>query len=360
MRWPTRGDLADDTHLIEQVRSTLTGSELTSVDEILWSGRVHGGRAVLVAGFDVRSGIDSADAMPVVGILVADGRDVAQGQVVRVADLTGAPGQVIAWSLPGGHQVLLVGRPGPLRAELSPTVTFTPSGQPQRAWSPVEGADGWALVDVPADDHPALAVRTATRTFAFGDATERHVPDIAVAGLGDPGYAGPEPQTVRALVLHLCFDDPLYGWRASARVSWSGELADGRRAVVVVVTRADGAVFQAAVIGTAAAGATTFGLRPVARTAPERRPYLFVQDRAHLGTAPLLVVDPAGRAELRVVSALGTTSFRTDAHGVLTLPADALDAATAVVVRDRFGSREVTVDDLVAADPDGLSPAWRY
>jgi hypothetical protein len=61
-----------------------------------------------------------------------------------------------------------------------------------------------------------------------------------------------------------------------------------------------------------------------------------------------------------VVSARGARSFSTDAHGVLTLPADALTAAEVVVVRDRVGSREVTVDDLVAADPDGLSPAWRY
>ena len=362
LRWAPRGDLVGDRPFLEQIRTRLTGTALASVEEVLWAGTVRGGRAVLVAGFTL--GL-SDQSVPVVGVMLPTGSDVMTGgNVTHISDLSSGIDTVTAWVLPGSRQVLLLGGPSALAAEISPNVTFTPDGRVHRAWQRVGSADGWALVDLPALPRLAIAVRTDLAAFEVVGNDERSVDPVDVEGLDARGYAGPAAQHVRDEVTSVSGQDPLYGWRLRARVSWSGVIVSGvgARAVVVVITRSDGATFQVGLIESDLVGLSDFGLRSVAWDEPAKLPYLFGPLGSELGLeAQQVFVDPGGRGTVSFSGALGTSTTPIDTHGVAVIPPGGSDeAATSIVVRDRYGTRRFTLDQLSGSDAAGVNVDQRF
>jgi hypothetical protein len=303
----------------------------------------------------------------VIGVMLPTGADVTSGgSVTQVSDhLSSGTDTVTTWVLPGSRQLLLLGGPSPLAAEVSPNVTFTPDGRVHRAWQRVGGADGWALVDLPALPRLAIAVRTDLAAYEAVGNDERSVDAVDVEGLDARGYAGPTAENVRAEVTSVSGQDPLYGWRLRARVSWSGVIVAGvgARAVVVVITRSDGATFQVGLIESDLVGLSDFGLRSVAWDEPTTLPYLFGPLGSELGLeAQEVFVDPGGRGTVRFSGAVGTSTTPIDAHGVAVIPPGfgSGEAATRVVVRDRYGTRRFTLDQLSGSDATGVNVDQRF
>ena len=348
LRWPTRGDLAGDARLLSQSRARLTGSALTDVAQVLWAGHVSGGRAVVVAGHDRTNGMDPAYDLPVVALLLPGGAEPqAGGRVVPVTDLSGGANGLVAWAVPGGRQVLLLGRPVTLHAEVSTLLTIDAGGVPHRSWFPVTLARGAALVELPQTSHPALAVRLAGGAgVAVLDEVERHVATLPVPGLHDGSYRGPDAQAVDAVVNGELGADPLYGWPVRGTLLWSGRVGTHAAHIAVVrLVRSDGATFELGVIGSPGSGVADLGLRPVP-TDRAARPYVLASDETgEFGwPAQVALLDPTGPADVEVLPAAGpAATYRGAPDGLVLLP-DGLtrDAVRSVTVVDGEGRLDVT------------------
>ena len=333
---------------MRQASARLTGSVLTDVAQVMWAGHVGSGRAVVVAGHDRSNGMDPAYDLPVVALLLPGGAEPRTGgRVVPVSDLSGGASGLVAWAVPGGRQVLLLGKPATLHVEVSSTLTFDAAGVPHRSWVPVTVRSGAALVDLPDIAHPALAVRLAGGTgFAVVDPVERHVATLPVAGLHEPSYRGPDAQAVDAVVSRELAADPLYGWAVRGTLLWSGRVGtQGARGAVVELVRSDGATFQLGVIGSPGSGVADLGLRPVP-TDRSGRPYVLAADETgEFGwPAQVAVLDPVGRADVEVVAADGSRRTYPGARDGLVLVPEGLtpDTVRAVTVADAEGRLDVT------------------
>lgn len=354
LRWATRGDLRDDRALLDSVRARVTGNELTSVQEVLWAGRVAAGRAVVVAGFDQRTGVDPAYSVPVFGVLLpADGGTPTTHQV---GDMSGGPDNVLSWALPKG-QVLLLGPPTRLEAQVSTDVTFTRDGQANRDWVDAVSDEGWKLVAVPSRPHASIAVRTDLGINTLSTDPEVDVTELPVAGIGAPGYHGPVATVVRETLSPELARPPLAGWPVTARVVWSGNIGEGGigQAVVVVLRRSDGVTFRAGMIGGLDEGPAAFGLRTVRWSHPEQVPYVFESVGGSLGLDGRQVVAvPGGRGTLSYVTGNGRGTVPVDAHGVAIVDAGVFDVdPVSVTVTNSLGTRHYDRRSLLGDDPQG-------
>jgi hypothetical protein len=353
LRWATRGDLKDDRALLDQARARVAGNELTTVVEALWAGHVRAGRAVLLAGFDSRTGIDPAFSVPVVGVLFPTS---GAPSTTNVGDLSGGPDSVLGWPLPQG-QALLVGPPTALNAEVSAAVTFSPDGRAHRTWVDASSPEGWSLVTIGATTHPSVAVRTELGAYSLPGPDEVNVDGVTVAGIGAPGYRGPIAPVVRDGIVGELTQPPLAGWSYTAKVGWSAIVGVGGlgQAVVVDVRRSDGATFRIGMIGGLDEGPVAFGLRTARWSHPEQQPYVFGAIGGSIGLD--------GRQVVSVPGGAGTLSYRTehesgsvpiDASGVAVVDAGLFDLdPVAVTVTNRLGTRHYDRRDLFGDDPRG-------
>lgn len=354
LRWATRGDLRDDLALLDSVRAQVTGAELTSVEEVLWAGRVRAGRAVVVAGFDQRTGIDAAYSVPVVGVLLPSAGGPA---VVRtLGDLSGNPDSVQSWALPAG-QLLLLGPPGPLRVQVSPDVTFTPDGRAHRTWTDVDSADGFALVSVRTTSRSSIGVATELGVDTLTSQDRVVLSELPVAGLGGVAYHGPAATLVRETISEQLPQPPLVGWRLTAGVAWSSTVGEGGvgQAVVVVIRRSDGATFLAGLIEGPGEGPSAFALRTVRWTHPEQAPFVFAEAGGGLGLDGRQVVAiPGGRGTLAYETARGRGTVPIDANGLAVVDAGMFDVdPVSVTITNSLGTRHYDRRELLGDDAQG-------
>lgn len=353
LRWATRGDLRDDRALLEAVRAQVTGAELTSVEEVLWAGTVTGGRAVVVAGFDQRTGIDPAFSVPVIGVLLP----TQGGRAVQsIGDLSGGIDNVLGWVLPHG-QVLLLGPPGALHVQVSPDVSFSADGRTHRTWRPVDSSDGWSLVSLPVQPRASIAVRSDLGIITVEAQAHVEVRALPIAGLGAPGYKGPIAPVVSETIGDALPHPPLAGWSVTARVGWSGDVGEGGigQAVVVILRRSDGVTLRAGLIGGLDEGPASFGLRTVRWSHPEQVPYVFEPLDGSIGLDGRQVLAvPGGRGTLSYDTARGKGTVPVDAAGVAVVDAGLFDAdPVSVTVRNSLGTRHYDRHELLGDDPVG-------
>jgi hypothetical protein len=276
--WDARGDLVRDQEFVTAALRRMR-EERPRISRVYFAGTLSDGSRLVLAGSDVNRGVV---ATSVHSLHVPAGVPLAGVDVVEATALVD-PQQVLAWAARGDDgrvRAVVLTRPGrPVRIEISRRVDFDAgSGAPRRRWEPITTEDGAVVTDLGPDVDPIIGVRAEGPGVFTLPLVVRAVPpvpdepEVAVAGLDDSGYAGPDRSLVsRALREQAGAVVDLR--TASARVLWSGAPWKQRRLALVLLTRVDGRRFQA-LIGQQDGAAFPAGVRALPDSAPDRLPWL--------------------------------------------------------------------------------------
>ena len=338
--WDTRGDLARDREFVFAALTRMR-EERPRISRVYFAGRLSDGSRLVLAGTDVNRGVV---ATSVHALHVLAGVPLAGTPVVEATALVD-PQQVLAWAARGADgrvRVVVLTRPGqPVHIEISQRVDFdAATGTPRRRWEQAAVADGAVVADLGARTDPIIGVRArGPGVFALPMLVrvmplDPDRPVVPVAGLDDPGYAGPEPRLVpgalreqASVVVDL--------QSASARVLWTGAPWKQRRLALVLLTRPDGRRFQA-LIGQQRDSAFPAGVRALADGEPDRLPWLL---EPFSPQDPTLLLVPTGDGSLIYRSAgQPVRTWQIGADGVVGLVAPGPSPPSAV-------GADVTVTD---------------
>jgi len=345
--WPVRGDLAADVGFRNAVLAKARSADLPLV-RLLYAGTLPDGSrlALLGVGRDVLVGsVHFPRGAPPERIRFSDAADL-----FAASGLTGWAGHLEDHHV---HAVVLAA-PGPMRAEVSPEVRYTSDGAAHRQWRRVTSRTGVAVIDLGRPLDPVVGVRlpgdsSSRSVFLTVDpdrASARRDPgrNISIRGLHSRSYAGPDPADVSNKAVDVV--DGVLGPRpVEASVLWSGSITITRRAVLLLVRRADGPIFQ--VLVSHEGDTDTTDIRSVPWANAARMPWLFVPgySQGHVklinpaiaargGTA---VIGRAGAAVRRVhIGRDGTIDLARDqslAYDLYGAPVTVLSASGRLVVR---------------------------
>lgn len=275
--WRPRGDLVGDRGFVTGALARIR-EERADATRVYFAGRLPDGSRLLLAGTDVNRGVV---ATSVHALHVPVDVPLQGARVTETATLVD-PQQVLAWAGRGADgRVMTVAltRPGPVSFEVSARVRFDPAdGGASRQWTLGPAGDGVFVADLGSHTDPIVVLRAAGPGVFAQPLLVRVVPPVpsrpllALSGLDDPAYAGPDERHVtRALRAQAGAVIDL----ASARLSvlWSGAPWKQRPLALVLITRPDGRRFQALV---GQQGKTEFpaGVRALPAGAPDRLPWL--------------------------------------------------------------------------------------
>ncbi len=302
--WPLRGDLADDPVFVPAALSRVR-RDRPDADRVLYAAALpDGSRLALVA--DAEDGPrDSAGTGDFVHALnvpkdspIYAGAVWTVGRNVLVSDLVG----VATRGRNGRVYAVLLGRPGPLVAQVSARVNHRPDGSAGRQWRDVQGADGAAVVDLGTATDPAVFARSRATPAALPilievqGAIDDPVGPVEIDDDGLGGYEGPD----RAVLTGAVRDTSRALVRladADIRVIWSGDLRGGFRGALLRIRRIDGPTFQV-LVGQAEAGETfAHGPLGVPWADADVMPWVFESGDP---SQPLLVINPTGRGSAAV------------------------------------------------------------
>ncbi len=276
--WDARGDLVRDEDFLSSALRRMR-EERPRISRVYFAGTLSDGSRLVLAGSDVNRGVV---ATSVHSLHAPAGVPLAGADVVEATALVD-PQQVLAWAARGDdgrvRAVVLTRPEQPVRIEISRRVEFDPgTGAPRRRWEPITADDGAVVADLGADVDPIIGVRAeGPGVFALPMLLRvwppvPDEPDVAVEGMGERGYGGPEPSLVSQALRDQA--GAVVDLRtASARVLWSGAPWKQRRLALVLLTRADGRRFQA-LIGQQDDSAFPAGVRALPEGAPDRLPWL--------------------------------------------------------------------------------------
>lgn len=297
--WETRGDLARDRDFVAAALARMR-EERPGISRVYFAGRLSDGSRLVLAGTDVNRGVV---ATSVHALQVLDGVPLAGAQVVEATALVD-PQQVLAWAARGADgrvRAVVLTRPGqPVHLEISRRVDFDPAtGTARRRWEQAAVADGAAMADLGQDTDPIIGVRArGPGVFTLPMLVrvrplEPDRPVVPVVGLGDPGYAGPDPGLVPGALREQAgvVVDLQSG---AARVLWSGAPWKQRRMALVLLTRPDGRRFQA-LVGQQGDSAFPAGVRALGDGEPDRLPWLL---EPFSPQDPTLLLVPTGDGSL--------------------------------------------------------------
>jgi hypothetical protein len=297
--WDTRGDLARDRDFVTAALRRMR-EERPRISRVYFAGHLSDGSRLVMAGSDVNRGVV---ATSVHVLHVPDGVPLAGARVVEAAALVD-PQQVLAWAARGDDgrvRAVVLTRPGaPVRIDISLRVDFDPAtGVARRRWEPAAVADGAVVADLGRQTDPIIGVRArGPGVFALPMLVrvrprQPDLPVVAVEGIEEPGYRGPDPLLVpgalreqAGVVVDL--------QAASARLLWSGAPWKQRRMALVLLTRADGRRFQA-LIGQQDGSAFPAGVRALADGEADRLPWLL---EPFSPQDPTLLILPTGDGSL--------------------------------------------------------------
>ncbi len=328
--WRPRGDLVGDRGFVTRALARIR-EERADATRVYFAGRLPDGSRLLLAGTDVNRGVV---ATSVHALHVPVDVPLQGARVTETAALVD-PQQVLAWAGRGADgRVMAVAltRPGPVSFEVSAQVRFDPAdGRASRQWTPAPAGNGVFVADLGSDTDPIVVVRAAGPGVFVQPLLVRVEPPVpsrsplALAGIDDPAYAGPDEQHVtRALRAQAGAVIDL----ASARLSvlWSGAPWKQRPLALVLIARPDGRRFQALV---GQQGKTEFpaGVRALPAGASDRLPWLL---EPFSPADPTLLLFPTGDGTLlyrRAGQATQTLQIGTD--GVVGLVAPGPSAPSA-------------------------------
>ena len=372
-RWVPRGpEVGSEIVAAELARIRV---ERPGVEGLLWAGSLDGHDHAILVAYPRQPTQSGTEAVQVVALHVRGARDVATARSESIGYLSESGGVVgVAWQGPDRHaRLLLLGRPGRLRVQVSSVVDYRPSGGISRRWRDTLLTDGTAVVDLGRRTDPFLVVRpkipgrtsSAVLVPVEGRGESPGDDRVTVAGVSTDSYAGPAARLlVHSLsqALGMLFD---LG-DADSTVLWSGRIAGGRtrageqvtgRGALVLVRRHDGPMFQAFVYADRRGGSVSYSANTVRWSVAHRLPFAFSTNEAG---APEVIVNPAGPGTATLTIATGErVRVRLDGNGVGILAADSaagpMIGGAAVVVRDPSGHITVrsTMTDTDTADAFG-------
>jgi hypothetical protein len=298
VRWPLRGDLADDDDFVAAAIHRLQ-TRRQDVTSPLFAGRLPDGSRLLLAGARMTPGV----VMTSVSALHVPAHHAARtGTDSDVAVLTD-PEQTLGWATVGRDgriYALILGPPRPVRLQLSPRVEFSDLGSPSRVWQTESSDRGVVIADFGPPTDPSVAVRSLRLpTFMtpvlipVGGVARTPAERVVVEGIEDTGYRGPRPAELRKGLLAETAALLDLG-RTTQRVIWSGVPWGSRHFALVLITRADGLRFQA-LVGEQGGDWFPAGMRALGTRDPDGLPWLLepftTQD-------PTLLLFPTGAGSL--------------------------------------------------------------
>ena len=293
--WDTRGDLATDYGFVSSAIIRIR-QDRPQVARVFFAGRLPDGSRLVLAGSDDEDTVATA----VHALVVGPGESVADAPITELTALSD-PQQVLAWAGRDRHgqvSVVLLSRPGPVRFEVSPQVTFADDGAAGRIWTPRYAEDGVVVSDLGGEADPVVTVRAtgpgvtpAAQVVRVVSATGRAGQrPLRIAGVDAPAYRGPDPDR---LVLGLQQEAGAVAdlGASNLRVLWSGALWKQRRVALVLITRWDGVRLQA-LVGQQGNTEFSFGVRALPRGGPALLPWLLEPISPE---EPTLLLCPTGR-----------------------------------------------------------------
>jgi len=276
--WDTRGDLATDYGFVSSAIIRIR-QDRPLVARVFFAGRLPDGSRLVLAGSD---DYEDTVATAVHALVVGPGESVADAPITELTALSD-PQQVLAWAgrdRQGQVSAVLLSRPGPVRFEVSPQVTFGYDGAAGRIWTPRYAEDGVLVTDLGGEVDPVVTVRATgpgvtpaaqvVRVVrATGRAGQR---PLRIQGVNAPTYRGPDPdRLVRGLQQEAGAVADLGS--SNLRVLWSGALWKQRRLALVLITRWDGMRLQA-LVGQQGTSEFPFGVRALPHGGPALLPWL--------------------------------------------------------------------------------------
>ena len=275
--WDTRGDLASDYGFVSSAIIRIR-QDRPQVARVFFAGRLPDGSRLVLAGSDDEDTVATA----VHALVVGPGEEVADAPITELTALSD-PQQVLAWAgrdRRGQVSAVLLSRPGPVRFEVSPQVTYADDGAAGRIWTPRYAEDGLVVTDLGSEADPVVTVRAtgpgvtpAAQVVRVVSATGRAGQrPLRIAGVNAPTYRGPDPdRLVRALQQQAGAVADLGA--SNLRVLWSGALWKQRRLALVLITRWDGVRLQA-LVGQQGNTEFPFGVRALPYGGPALLPWL--------------------------------------------------------------------------------------
>ena len=291
--WPVRGDLAGDAGFVAAVLRRVR-TEHADADRVLFAGRLAGGARVAFVARD-RDEASAVRALDVYALRIPPGGSVQDGEVTVLGrgliESTGPLG----WARPGTDgnvQVVLVGQPGLLEAQVSARIDNHPDGSATRRWLDVRGQDGSVVVNVGTRTDPVVFARirgsVEVPVMIEVEGTDASVP--AIAGVASARYDGPELGVLAAQVADACRPVLDVG-TADIRVIWSGPLGDDVRAALLRIRRSDGPAYQL-LVGQGGTGETfVHGPLQVPWSDADVLPWLFEEGDP---SRPMVLINPTG------------------------------------------------------------------